>query len=124
MSPGSAVSGPDAATATEPPPPSPALAPATISGIWAAAVAAWVQRHKSYPEEARRNGQEGRATVRITIRRDGTVLEAALLQATGADVLDHAVMTMLRGARLPPFPDGMPQPQVSVTIPIAYMLGR
>src|SRR5690349_13123645 len=44
----------------------PAPTPQTIiSPSWQSAVGAWLQTHKPYPEEARRRGDQGRATVRF-----------------------------------------------------------
>jgi len=83
-----------------------------------------LQAHKTYPDEARRRGDEGRATVRFTVRQDGKVLEQQLLSSTGSAILDAAVERLLRDARLPPFPPGMDQPWVTVTLQIRYALER
>jgi protein TonB len=111
------------------PPTSPAAlaapaSPATIeiSAAWRSALAEWLQQHKTYPEGARSEGAEGRVTVRFTIDRDGRVLDVALVRSSGAPILDEAAQAMLRGARLPPFPPGMTQDRVTVTLPIRYGL--
>ena len=91
---------------------------------WRSALAQWLEAHKTYPDAARRRGEEGRATVRFTAARDGRVLNAELLTSTGSAALDEAVQAMLRDARLPPFPAGMTQDQVTVTVTIRYQLQR
>ena len=71
---------------------------------------------------ARRNGDQGRVVVHFTVDREGRVLDVALVQSSGSQVLDEAAETLLRGARLPPFPSGMAQNQVAITLPIHYAL--
>jgi len=95
-----------------------------VSPGWQSALGAWLQAHKTYPDEARRRGDEGRATVRFTVSQDGKVLELQLLSSTGSTILDAAVERLLRDARLPPFPPGMDQPEVTVTLQIRYSLER
>ena len=106
------------ATSANPSPPLP------ISPSWQSALGAWLQANKTYPEEARRRGDEGRATVRFTVTREGRVLDFQLLSGTGSTSLDGAVERLLRGARLPPFPAGMGQDEVTVTLQIRYTLER
>jgi protein TonB len=98
--------------------------PLPISPSWQSALGTWLQANKTYPDEARRRGDEGRATVRFTVNRDGRVLDFQLLSGTGSAILDAAVERLLRGARLPPFPAGMGQDEVTVTLQIRYTLER
>jgi protein TonB len=114
------------ATPIGPPnPPQTSEAPqAAISPGWQSAVGAWLQSNKTYPDAARRRGEEGRATVRFTVNREGRVIDFGLLSGTGSEALDAAVDRLLRGARLPSFPRGMPQDQVTVTLQIRYTLER
>ncbi len=95
-----------------------------VSPGWQSALGAWLQANKRYPDEAQRRGDEGRATVRFTVRRDGQVLDFKLLSGTSSTILDAAVERLLKGARLPPFPAGMDQDQVTVTLQIRYALER
>jgi protein TonB len=83
-----------------------------------------LQANKTYPDEARRRGDEGRAVVRFAVSGDGHVLDFQLVSGTGSSILDAAVERLLRGARLPPFPAGMGQDQVTVTLQIRYTLER
>jgi TonB family protein len=62
--------------------------------------------------------------VRFTVNRGGQVLDVQLLSGTGSVILDEAVQRLLRDAHLPPFPPGMDQPQVTVTLQIRYALER
>ena len=130
------------ATPTRPPPaqtaPAPAEAPPTqaassagptvptpqamIAPSWQSALGAWLQAHKTYPEEARRRDEQGRATVRFKVDHNGEVLDVQLVSGTGSEILDDAVKRMLTGARVPPFPAGMDQDQVTVTVQLRYKL--
>lgn len=87
-------------------------------------MAGWLQTNKTYPDEARRRHEEGRAVVRFTVARDGHVLNLTLLSGTGSTLLDTAVDQLLRGAHLPPFPAGMPQAELTITLQIRYSLER
>jgi TonB family protein len=60
--------------------------------------------------------------VRFTVQRDGQVVAVQLVSGTGSAILDDAVERMLRGARLPAFPPGMDQAEVTVTVQIRYRL--
>jgi periplasmic protein TonB len=115
-----------AQTATGVSPTAPANPPyqAAISPGWQSALGSWLQANKTYPEDARRRGDEGRTTVRFTVSREGRVTDFQLLSGTGSTVLDAAVERLLRGARLPAFPTGMDQEQVTVTLQIRYALER
>jgi periplasmic protein TonB len=108
--------------ATSKPAMPPAAAASVISQSWQGAIGAWLEAHKTYPEEARRRGDHGRAIVRFTVDRDGHVLTVQLMTGTGSASLDDAVERLLRGARLPPFPTDMVEPSVTVTLQIRYTL--
>lgn len=116
-----------AAPATPLPAPAPAApsaaASAAASADWRGSLAAWLQSHRNYPDEARRRGDEGRAVVRFTVNRDGRVLDVSLVSSSGSTTLDDAALTMFR-ARLPAFPAGMAQDQITVTVPIRFTLER
>lgn len=95
-----------------------------ISANWRSELGVWLQTHKTYPDEARRRGDEGRATVRFTVDRDGQVLDVQLVSGTGSKLLDAAVEQLLRGARLPAFPPDMTDAKVTVSLQIRYSLER
>ena len=113
-----------AAPAAEQTAAAPAPAPPRISASWNAAVAAWLHRHKTYPQAARALGQQGSSYVRFTVARDGTVLEVHLTRGTGSAILDEAVRSLLTGARVPAFPAEMPHERVTVQVQISYTLDR
>jgi periplasmic protein TonB len=127
----SAIARPAAPSPVQPPPaqdaaPAPTTTPrqTVVSADWRSALGAWLQAHKTYPEEARRRGEEGRAIVRFTADHDGHVLEVHLVSSTGSAVLDAAVEQLLRSARLPAFPPSMTETEVTVSLQIRYSLER
>ncbi len=93
-----------------------------IDAIWQASVAAWLAAHKTYPDDARRRGEEGRVAIRFTVDHAGHVLDATLASSSGSDRLDAATLALLRGARLPGLPASMPQDRVTITTGVRFNL--
>ncbi len=85
-------------------------------------MSAWLQSHKTYPDEARERGEQGSALVRFTVDRSGRVLEFTLVRGTGSVSLDAAVSRMLTGAQLPAFPPAMTQDRATITVQVRYAL--
>ena len=83
---------------------------------------AWLEAHRTYPEDARRRGEEGRVTVRFTVDRTGKVLDAEVAQGSGSVALDTAALDLLRQAALPPFAPAMAAQRVTITIQLHYTL--
>jgi len=95
---------------------------AHADAAWMAEVGAWLRANLTYPNMARRLGQEGTVVLQVTIDREGHVLDAVLAQGSGFGTLDQAAMALVTGARLPPFPPGMKLDRQSVKLPIHYRL--
>jgi periplasmic protein TonB len=89
-----------------------------------ALVSAWFESHKRYPDSARERGEEGSVALRFRVDRFGRVVDYALLTSTGYADLDQGVDQMMRGAQLPPFPTGMTQPEIEVSVRIGFSLTR
>jgi protein TonB len=110
------------------PPTAPAPAPAeaqstpVVDPSWQSGVAAWLAAHKSYPEDARRRGEEGRVVIRFTVERSGQVLDAEVVGSSGSARLDAATLALLRGASLPAFPAPMTQGRVTITTSVRFTL--
>ena len=110
-----------AATAT--PVPAPIPSPQAVAG-YRALLSAWLESHKRYPESARERGEEGHAMLRFLIDRTGRVLDYAITSSSGYTDLDHAGEEMMSGATLPPFPVGMLEPRMEVSVTIRFSLRR
>jgi len=104
--------------------PPPARAAPLISAAYRAAVSAWLQSHKHYPESARARGEEGQVVLRFRVARSGQVLNYAVVQSSGYPELDAAVDAMMRGAVLPPFPTDMMAADIQVTVGVRFALTR
>jgi periplasmic protein TonB len=111
-------------TAMAPTPvPAPAPSPEAVAG-YRALLSAWLESHKRYPETAREHGEEGHAVLRFQVDRSGRVLDYAVISSSGYPDLDQSVEEMMRGATLPPFPAGMTQPRMEVSVTIRFALRR
>jgi periplasmic protein TonB len=120
------VSTPPPAAAPPPVRPMPAPAPAApvVSTAYRAALSAWFESHKQYPESARSRGEEGQAVLRFRADRSGRVLGYSIVRSTGYADLDAAIERMMRGAVLPPFPADMTAPDIEVSVPVRFALAR
>jgi protein TonB len=116
------VAPPQTAMATTPVP-APVPSPEASAG-YRALLSAWLESHKRYPDTARQRGEEGRAVLRFSVDRSGRVLDFAVISSSGYPDLDQSVEEMMRGATLPPFPAGISQPQMQVSVAIRFSLRR
>ena len=117
-----AVAGPQTAYA---PTPVPAPVPSNeVSPGYRALLSAWLESHKRYPDSARQQGEEGRAVLRFAVDRSGRVLNFAVAQSSGFPDIDASIEEMMRSATLPPFPAGMTQQRIDVSVTIRFSLAR
>jgi protein TonB len=87
-----------------------------------AQIRARIQRFKTYPPEARRQGIEG--IVRVTFRLDssGRLLTASVSSGTGVAILDNEALAIVRRASpFPPVPPSMGT-HFTVTAPIRFTI--
>jgi protein TonB len=92
-------------------------------GAYKAKVQRKLERYKKYPPRARSERQEGTATVRFTINRNGQVVRFELIKSSGYPILDDEVAALLRRvAPLPELPAEIPDPTVTLTAPIQFAL--
>lgn len=116
--------GPAAATAPASPVASatPGGSPSAPPADWLRAIAAWLAAHRSYPEQARRDGEQGTVVLRLVIARDGTVRNATLLEGSGHADLDRASLADVSGAHLPPASSPDAPAELTLRVPIRYAL--
>jgi protein TonB len=105
------------------PVPAPVPSPEASAG-YRALLSAWLESHKRYPDTARQRGEEGRAVLRFSVDRSGRVIDFAVTSSSGYPDLDQSVEEMMRGATLPPFPAGMPQREMQISVTIRFSLRR
>jgi periplasmic protein TonB len=88
-----------------------------------AELAAWLERHKRYPPQARKMRQEGIVRVRFVIDRSGKVISHRIETSSGHTALDHAASDLLRRASpMPAIPASMGRSRLEIVVPIAYRL--
>jgi protein TonB len=75
-----------------------------------------------YPEQARRDGQEGRAQVKICINTSGKVETAEIVTSSGFPALDDAAIKVGKAFRFkPPTQEGKPVSTCPV-LPVKFEL--
>jgi protein TonB len=80
-----------------------------------------IEPFRSYPASARANRQSGRVVTRVTINRDGQLIDVRLDQSSGWPAIDDAELTAIRRAMpLPPVPHGMPGDPIVLILPMNY----
>lgn len=84
-------------------------------------VARQIERFREYPAIARQHGQQGRVVMRVTITRDGRLLDASVDRSSGWPVIDSAELaTIRRSGKFPDVPDGMPGDPIVLILPVTY----
>jgi protein TonB len=119
-----------------PPTDAPALVPAPLPGPNPADLTAGQGRQRNdylsrlfrhlapyrvYPPAARANNQHGRVVTRITIKRDGGLVDVRIDTSSGWPLLDQAELEAIRrGAPFPPVPANMPGDPVILILRMNY----
>lgn len=86
-------------------------------------LAAWLERHKEYPREARRRREQGTATLVFTVDRRGRVTGVRISKSSGSASLDREVHAMVRrAAPFPPFPVDLRAEQLTLAVPVRFSL--
>jgi protein TonB len=104
--------------AAPPPPPAPrAVAPGTpIKPISMPDV------HDYYPEQARRDGQEGRAQVKVCVGANGKIESAETASTSGFPALDEAAVKVAKAARFKPATSEGKPVESCATLPVKFEL--
>jgi len=83
-----------------------------------------VKRFVKYPVVEKKEKKEGTGRVMFRIGRDGTVLEAVIVESAGYPALDQAILDALhRASPVPPPPADYPGPDVPLESPFDFHLG-
>jgi protein TonB len=85
-------------------------------------VMARLQAAQRFPEQARARGEEGRAVVRFSIRRDGALGEARLASSSGSSALDQAALETVRRAAPFPAPPVGAGAALTLTAPMSFRI--
>jgi protein TonB len=90
---------------------------------WRNALSRWVAEHAYYPEQARRDGEEGDAKVHVVAAPSGRVKLVELTGKSGSMWLDLALLALFRDQQIPPLPYGTKEP-VEFNFTMHYVLIR
>ncbi|MFU8805046.1 MAG: energy transducer TonB [Bradymonadaceae bacterium] len=83
-----------------------------------------VNAEQRYPRMAERRRLEGTATVRVRIKKDGTLAgRPAIVESSQYDLLDEEVLRMVEiAAPFSPLPDGFHESEAELIIPVRFRL--
>jgi protein TonB len=90
---------------------------------WRNALSRWVAEHAYYPEQARRDAEEGDAQVRVLAAPNGQVKEVELIGRSGSMWLDLALLALFRDQHIPPLPHDDNEP-IEFNFTMHYILIR
>jgi protein TonB len=100
-----------------------AVMPRAPIASWLATVAAKVKAVQRYPARARARSEQGTATVKFLLSRNGSVLSRSIVRSSGHAELDQEALAMIvRAAPLPPFPPGKTEETIELKLPINFVL--
>lgn len=84
---------------------------------------AWLVKHKRYPRRARRLRMEGTAVLYFVMDRNGRVLNWEIRASSGHELLDQAVVHLIKSANpMPALPPEVDMQRLALTVPIRFQL--
>jgi TonB family protein len=90
---------------------------------WLNALSRWVAAHAYYPDQARREGEEGDAKVHVIAQPNGRVKTVELIGKSGSMWLDLALLALFRDQNIPPLPYETKEP-IDFNFTMHYVLIR
>jgi TonB family protein len=76
-----------------------------------------IESEPTVPQFPQGHSAVGKAHVGFTVRRNGELAEVVLLRSSGDPAMDEAlIQAVRRGELYPPFPDDMPDQQISIRV--------
>jgi protein TonB len=76
----------------------------------------------TYPENARRRGQQGRVVIQVNVSAEGRALSASVAQSSGFASLDTAALTAVERCRFDPATRGGAPVAWVYTLPVLFRL--
>lgn len=84
-----------------------------------------ILRVKFYPYAAKSQGREGKVLIRMTLDRNGTVLNWRVENGSGSTILDNAATQMIqRASPFPAFPSDLSDATLEMVVPIEFSLQK
>ena len=110
-------------TADRPAAPNAGASQAAAMASWRDQVVTQLQRAKRYPSGAQSRREQGVVVLSFTLSRGGSVRARYVARTSGNSELDQEVLAMvLRAQPFPPFPAGMNQGRVALSVPVRFSL--
>jgi len=85
-------------------------------------LAQWLDRHKEYPDRARKREQQGVVLCEFTLAEDGTIVAHRILESSGYPLLDEEMAALFD--RASPVPAPPPGARLTYQVPIVFALNR
>ena len=80
-----------------------------------------ISQHRYYPKSSRENSEEGVVVARITVSREGRLIDVAVARSSGYPTLDNALIEVIRqAAPYPPLPSDMSGDRHTFLLPLNY----
>jgi protein TonB len=80
-----------------------------------------ISQHRYYPKSSRENSVEGVVVARITVSREGRLIDVAVARSSGFPTLDNALIEVIRqSAPYPPLPSDMAGDRHTFLLPLNY----
>jgi protein TonB len=99
--------------------------PSEVTMSWHKSLVFHLNKHKKYPSDARKRGEEGTAGVSFTLDRSGKVINARVDRSSGSNELDKEALEVLdRASPFPPPPSEVAEPTIHLTLPIQFRIKR
>lgn len=89
---------------------------------WVSQTTEKVRHATVYPDAARELAHEGSSELRITVDREGRVLNVWLAETSGHDDLDCAADTLVQSLVFPALPEGYTKSNLTFNVAITYDL--
>lgn len=83
-----------------------------------------IERHKTYPRQARLRRQEGEVRVRFQLNDQGRVTALTVVGSAGSEILDGHVRELLQRLRFPAPPEGVAISERRITLPVRFRLAN
>lgn len=97
---------------------------ANVGADWAQGLQTYWRRHRYYPQQAARNGEDGTVRIELVVNRQGRVISVEIKSRSGSPWLDMAAVGTWRNAQLAPLPFENTDPTITVPLTINYLLIR
>jgi protein TonB len=99
--------------------------PSEATLTWHRSLVLHLNKHKKYPHEARKNGEEGIVAVSFKLDRSGKVIDTHLDKSSGSALLDkEAIEVLTRASPFPQPPSDVADVTISLSLPIQFRIKR